>query len=113
MKLYIMTSHLKGHADAEQLPGGPGGTKSDVCSGRVMYCRISQHGVVLNLRLAQRGAVDSNENQLDYKKIKLADEQKSAKRTFSAFGSSPKQDDGNLEGLTFAIAHLLGGRFVA
>ena len=46
------------------------------------------------------------------KKQKVADRQKSAKRTFSAFGSSPTQDDENWI-ITFAIAHLLEGRFVA
>jgi hypothetical protein len=45
-----------------------------------------------------RGAVAGNENQLGpKKKKKMADKQKSVKRTFSAFGSSPTQDEGNLE----------------
>jgi hypothetical protein len=53
------------------------GAESDVRSSKVVYCRFGQHGVVLDLGLAQRGAVASDENQLGYnKKKKTGDKEK-------------------------------------
>ena len=85
--------------------------EGDVRSSKVVYRRLRQHGVVLNLGLAQRRAVASDEDQLGYNKGR------GTKKKVSHRGPSqhaaPVPDAGIKEWtITFAVAHLLEGRFV-
>jgi hypothetical protein len=89
--------------------------KSHISPRKVVYGRLGQHGVILDLRLAQRGAVPGDEDQLGYVDEKEEDRERKTQvsiGTFSASGSSPKAKRDEI-GRTFAIAHLLEGRFVA
>ena len=48
--------------DTEELSGG--GTKGNVGTGKVVDGSLGEHGVVLKLRLAERGAVAGDEDKL-------------------------------------------------
>lgn len=70
--------------------------------------RLGEHGVVLELRLAQRGAVTSNQNELGYKYITSAKGE-----TFSAFTLQPPRERTDAAELTFARTHLLESGLVS
>ena len=71
---------------------------------------LGKHGVVLDLRLAKRRAVTSNEDELGYKQGKQNNSL--AQGTFSASRSSPRRREKEFL-LTLAAAHLLQRRLVA
>ena len=52
--------------DAEELAGG--GAKGDVRALEVVHGRLGQHGVVLELRLAEGRAVGGNEDKFSCKR---------------------------------------------
>jgi len=58
-----ITGISDGHdTNTEELPRSS--SKSYISPRKVVYCRLGQHGVVLNLRLAQWGAVAGDKDQL-------------------------------------------------
>lgn len=55
--------------DAEELSGSS--TKSNVGTSKVVDGGLGEHGVVLKLRLAQRGGVARDQDQLGYSDKKI------------------------------------------
>ena len=56
---------MKDIPNTEQLASS--GAERDVGTRKVVYGRLGEHGIVLELGLAERGAVAGNEDQLGYK----------------------------------------------
>ena len=87
--------------DTEELSGG--GTKGNVGTGKVVDGSLGEHGVVLKLRLAERGAVAGNQDKLSCTRRREEERQEelSAQGTFSASRSSPRRESRE-KGRTFA-----------
>ena len=107
---------LKDVPYAEKLSGSS--AKCDVRPREVVHGRFGEHGIILQLRLPERRAVASDQDELSCRTAasqRRGEGQKastaSAQGTFSASRSSPQR--GSKRGLTLATAHLLQGRFVA
>ena len=92
--------------DAEKLSGS--GSKSNIGTSKVVHSGFREHGVVLKLRLAQRRAVTSNQDELGYS----TKDQCQFRGTFSASRSSPRRER-KATVLTLAVAHVLERRLVA
>jgi hypothetical protein len=56
---------VKDAPDTEELSSS--GTESDVGTSEVVDGSLGEHGVVLKLRLAERGAVAGNEDKLGWR----------------------------------------------
>ena len=82
-------------------------TKGNIRAVKMMYRSLGQHGVIFELGFAQGWAVTSDQDQLGY----LLRKKKSAKGTFSASRSSPRELVEKAP--TLAAAHLLQGRLVS
>ena len=82
--------------DAEELSRS--GTKGDVGTSEVVDRSLGEHGVVLKLGLAERGAVACDQDKLGWNAIASIDMERkqkdspSAQGTFSASRSSPRRE---------------------
>ena len=118
MREWVVLDKQEGDVpNTEELSSGR--TKCNVGTSEVMDRSLREHGVVFQLRLAERGAVAGNQDELGCRTKTCprgeehAENTSSAQGTFSASRSSPRRESRSEMVLTLAVAHVLERGLVA